>query len=608
VGLGVLTPHPQLLQYMLLAGGAYALWTAYFEGGEGAPARDVATKRLGLSLGSILIGFAIGAIQFLPLMQYTPWSPRSGGHDWATATSYSMPPEELVNWFLPQFSGILDHYWGRNGIHLHSEYLGLPVLLLAGAAFGTADASRRRLMWFFAGLLAVSAVWALGGFTPFYHIVFTLVPGTKYFRAPSTIMFESAFAVAALAALGTDRVLRGEVGKKFFVVSGIVVALLALMGIAGGFDGMFSNVVPEGRFDRFQGNRADEAMGAWRMLFFAALAMAAVFAAVRRKLPMALAGAALALVIVADLWSVERDYWQFSGRGAQIFASDAAADRIKSDSIPGRVLAMQLSDGAAPHDPFLNGDALMSSGVRLLMGYHGNELARYQDLDGYDEGPQGVLDHFAKSPAFPAVTNLRWIYTNTGDLAKEAPQLVSLVLGPVKDAAGSDIWLYRTTNENPPAWIVPAILKSDDKQTLDYILHSNFPTSSVALFDPKSTVAGQTLTAVPPPLPIHARMTKWEPGAMTVELDAPAPDKSALVVSENFYPGWTATVDGQPAVVDRADYVIMGVPLKAGARKIELRFTDAAFEKGKVVTLVALLLSVILAAGGMLMERKRASA
>jgi hypothetical protein len=47
-----------------------------------------------------------------------------------------MPIEELINVYLPQFSGILDNYWGRNIIHFHSEYIGAAVLMLASAAFG----------------------------------------------------------------------------------------------------------------------------------------------------------------------------------------------------------------------------------------------------------------------------------------------------------------------------------------------------------------------------------------------------------------------------------------------------------------------------------------
>ena len=70
-----------------------------------------------------------GAVQFWPVLEYTPWSPRAGGKGWEHAISYSMPPEELVNTYLPQFSGILDNYTGRNGIHFHSEYIGAAVLV-----------------------------------------------------------------------------------------------------------------------------------------------------------------------------------------------------------------------------------------------------------------------------------------------------------------------------------------------------------------------------------------------------------------------------------------------------------------------------------------------
>ena len=48
----------------------------------------------------------------------------------------------------------------------------------------------------------MSVLWALGGYTPFYQLVYNLVPGSKFFRAPSTIIFIAAFAMSGLAALG----------------------------------------------------------------------------------------------------------------------------------------------------------------------------------------------------------------------------------------------------------------------------------------------------------------------------------------------------------------------------------------------------------------------
>src|SRR6185503_1723516 len=137
IGLAVLSPHPQLLQYLLLTCGAFALYVAF--GTSELPSGEVmkldratALRRLAFALGAVALGMVMGAIQYLPVIEYVPFSPRAGGKGYEYATTYSLPIEELLNVYLPQFSGILDRYWGRNGIHLHSEYLGAAALPLAG--------------------------------------------------------------------------------------------------------------------------------------------------------------------------------------------------------------------------------------------------------------------------------------------------------------------------------------------------------------------------------------------------------------------------------------------------------------------------------------------
>src|SRR5450759_1093770 len=182
IGLAALSPHPQLLQYLLLTAGAWAVMLAISTPGFD---RKVRIQRLGLALGAVVLGLAISAIQYLPLSEYTPWSPRAGGRDYAFATRYSWPLEELLNTYLPQFSGILNNYWGRNGIHLHSEYLGAAVLMLMPLAFGVGGTAHRAFRRFWLGVGIVSLLWALGGSTPFFQLVYAIVPGTKFFRAPS---------------------------------------------------------------------------------------------------------------------------------------------------------------------------------------------------------------------------------------------------------------------------------------------------------------------------------------------------------------------------------------------------------------------------------------
>ena len=404
-------------------------------------------------------------------------------------------------------------------------------------------------------------------------------------------------AVAALAAIGAARVLAGELGKRYFVGAGIALVVVTLMGVSGALSGMLSNVVSEQQFGAFSANEGAVALGAWRMLLFGGVALALMYGANQRRVTGTVAGLLLAGLVVTDLWSVERQYWLFSEPATRLFATDPAIDRIKSDSVPGRVLA--LENPRRTRDPNLNYDGLMVHGVRTVLGYHGNELGRYQRLMEQGVGP-GIV-----SPTFWQLMNVQWIYTNMDSLP--LPQF-ERVLGPVKDSYGSSVNLFRFKGENSLAWVVPAIMKVTDDVSLQTLATPGYPVRSVALFDTSSAVAGEQLTAAPAPLSIRAHVTKWAPGAIDIELDQPAPAKSALLVSENYYPGWRATVDGQPATADRADYTIIGVPLKAGARKIELRFTSDAFARGKLVTILALLTAIALVFGGFILDRRTARA
>lgn len=603
VGLAVLSPHPQLLQYMLLTCGAFGLFLTLSPRPDGSRlTRREGVTRLALALGAVLVGFAIGAVQYLPVMEYIPFSPRAGGQKgWEHAISYSMPIEELLNTYLPQFSGILDNYWGRNGIHLHSEYLGAAVLMLASAAFGGEQRKSFRRFWLVT--LGVAVLWALGGFTPFYHLIYAIVPGTKYFRAPSTMLMVVSMATAILAALGTERILEGARTRRFYlgwIIAAVVVALLASVGfftmlgrsIAAGFAG--------DQFDERIGvNQADVILGAWRSLLFVGLTAGLAISAQQRRITWTVFGWGLAAVVAIDLWSVERLYWLFSPRASVVYASDPAIEYLKTAE-PGRVLAAPLTaEGLAFRDPFYGGDAFMPHRVRVLQGYHGNELGRYQRIASRENvGDYGNL----VNPAFWRLANARYLYTNAalGDTAMKK------LVGPVKNAVGSTVYLYRLPGNNPPAWVVPAMAKAGDEATLGTVLNPRFDPLRVAVIDSLAPISVPPITGLPEPLAITANITRYDAGHIAVQLSGPAPAGSALVVSENYYPGWTATIPGQaPIAAVRTNYTFLGVPLPAGATQVVLTFQDPAYAKGRLVTYLAVLIALLATAAGAFSERRR---
>src|ERR1041385_3913142 len=269
----------------------------------------------------------MGGVQYLPAMfEYKPWSTRAAGHDWATATSYSFPIEETLNAYLPQFSGILENYWGQNIIHFHSDYDGVVVLMLTFAAFGAA-ALHKSFRRFWIGVGIVSFLWALGGHTPLYHLIL-YVPQTKYLRAPSIMIYVTAFSMAVLVAIGAERWLSRRLGTRYVIGWGVAAAIFGLFMTVGGYQMLVNlaigiigtNFEPSIRDQALQyfqydqraaGNTSAAVLGAWRSFFFVALAAAAMWAFVTNRLAPRTAAWALVAVLVVDLWSIERLYWQY---------------------------------------------------------------------------------------------------------------------------------------------------------------------------------------------------------------------------------------------------------------------------------------------------------
>jgi hypothetical protein len=151
-------------------------------------------------------------------------------------------------------------------------------------------------------------------------------------------------------------------------------------------------------------------------------------------------------------------------------------------------------------------------------------------------------------------------------------------------------FLYEADTVPAYARVVPAAVKADEARFAATILDPRWNHNRIVLLPPDAPVTAARLDSVPPAMASRAAVSAWEPGAMTVRLD-PVPEHDAfLVVAENWYPDWHATVDGQDAPVLRGQRTLITVPVKQGAHEVKLQFASAAYGKGKMITLVSLLL------------------
>ncbi|MGI8548427.1 MAG: YfhO family protein [Gemmatimonadaceae bacterium] len=612
VGLDVLTPHPQLLEYSLLAAGAYAVTLAVGLVRDGRGDNKLALTRIGVALGAVIIGLAIGAIQFLPVREYVQFSPRAGGiGGYDRATSFAKNPEEILNAYVPEFTGTLDRYWGANGIHFESDYVGAVVLVLAGAGLaGMRRDLRSRELWFWAVTVVVALLWALGGHTPFYRIPYYVVPGTRYFRAPDSVFFVGTLGISVFVARGVERLLAGEVSRRYAFGWLIFATVVALMAAGGVLTGIARAMAPEQRLDVVDANNGMLILGAFRSLIFVGLICAFVLRGRSqdrtqyRAAPLAI----LALLTAADLWIVDRQYWIFSPPATVLYAPSPAVKYLSELPQPGRVVALPLAE---PYSAALYiGSTLMIHRVSNVFGYHSNQLARYNTLVGLPQGAAGLTEDGLREVLGNAnvrrLTATQYVLSNSQRFSEMLPGAVQVAGPATDDPSGNSDYAFRIPGSAPYAWVAPLIVKAPDDAALVTIKDPRFNIETAAIFDTSAHVAAvANVSALPAPTGINVKVDEYRAGHVVMTLDRPAPAGAALVAAENYYPGWHATVDGKPAAVGRAQFTMIGVQLSQGARRVQLDFASSVYQTGKIVTWVAILVGIALLGAGLVAERRR---
>jgi hypothetical protein len=579
VGLCMVAPHYQMAYYLLVAAAVWTIYLVFFD-----PERPAGLRwpvELTLAFGAVALGIAIAAIQVLPFLQYIPFSPRGAGgpsSGWEYATSYSMPPEELMTTVLPQFNGVLDGYWGRNFFKLHTEYLGAVVVALA--VLGVADRSRRRLVLALGAIAALFLLVSFGGHTPFYYVWYEVMPMMKKVRAPGMAFFLVALPVTAFAGFGVDRLIRGEVTRRELIVPLATLAVLALLGVAGILEAVATVLASAEQGPRVAANAPALQRGALRLLVVVLAGGGILWAVWQGRLRAGLAAAALGAVVVGDLWSIDRLFFEFRGPASEIFRDDAVTARLRAERKPFRVLDVGVYQGSY----------LMAHDIQTMLGYHGQEVRFYDELLGGKNQWRNV-----GSPALLDLLSVRYLLLPK---AQEVPGFHP-VLGPVTTTPGAPALLFE--RDTLPAYVrvLPGAAKLAEDQIVPTVIDPRFPYGAIALYpDTVTGVSPEPIRGGQPPAPVAVKATlaAWAPGEMRIGLDGTAAKPAYLVISETWYPDWHATVDGRPAPVLRADHALLSVVLPPGAREVRLRFASASYARGKLVTLAAVLVTLALLA------------
>ncbi len=581
VGLCMLSPHYQMTYYLLVGAGLWTLWLAFLD-----PERPRDRKPflpVALAFGAVLLGVAIAAIQVIPFLEYIPYSPRAAGGPsggWEYATAFSMPPEELLTTVLPQFNGVLDGYWGRNFFKLHTEYLGATAVLLA--VFGWADRRRRPLLAATGVIAGLFLLVSFGGHTPFYRVWYEVMPMMKKVRAPGMAFFLVALFVAVWAAIGADRLLRGDVSRRALAIGLGALGAIGLLGVTGGLQAFATLLAAPEQAERVAANADTLRGGAARLLAITLGAALVCFGIAQGRLRGLAAAAALTALVMLDLWSVDRLFFEYRAPAHRLFDTDDVVARLKQQ-LRERPEPFRMLDIPPPNGVYYP-SLLMAHRIPSVLGYHGNEIRFYDEL----LGGKNVWAHLGSQNVLDLVASQYIVLPDTQQLAGWRQ-----VLGPVVAASERPAVLYERDSAVAWARVLPAAVKVPDAQAPAALADPRFPYRQVAVVSDTASVTPEPIK--PGQLPARAGTTatvaEWEAGSMRVTLAGQDPKPTYLVVSESWYPDWPASVDGTPASVVRANHALLGVVLPPGAREVRLWFESASYARGRLVTMLALVLT-----------------
>ncbi len=590
-----------------------------------------------------LLGIATNANKLLPTYEYAGYTMRGGSElthdehnqtgdglklDYATAWSYGI--EETPNLLIPNFNGgsssgelsrdsetfkVLQSYgvnaesmrkgmplyWGPQPFTAGPMYLGAVSLFLF--VFGLC-VIRGRYKWWIAGvsLLALLLGWG-SHFMWFSEIFFKYAPLYNKFRTVSMILVILQVTVPLMGILGVnaalfakeplpDRKVRNGLLTALGVTGGISLLFALFPGLAGDFSSASDAAVFGGNEQLIRALQDDRRSllrsDAFRSLIFIVLAAGVFFASWKGKLKTMPAVALLGILLLVDLWGVDKRYlnkehFVTERNFDSQFAPRPVDNAIHQDTdLSYRVLDLTVNTF---------NDAIVSYHHKTIGGYSPAKLQRYQDLIDFHIAPEmrTMIDDVNS-----AMSTARTV----GDLENALgyyPVLSMLNTKYIVVDPGSLPLTYDRRLGN--GWLVSRVRTAPTADAEMAALGEIDPAVEAVIFDPEAPEG--TVTEYAGADSGRVELVHYSPNRLRYDVSAPA--KGLAVFSEIWYPaGWKAFVDGNEVQVLRADYALRALMIEEGDHEVEFVFDPASFTVGRNISLASSIAILVLLAGAVL--------
>jgi hypothetical protein len=531
-----LSGHIQIAYYSALAYCAYYLARLFVKrrSQKAGPRAFLRMSLAGWFVAAMAAGSLISAVQLLPTYELVQRSQRAGGVTLEYATHYAYDPASFWTFFYPLVNGEPGHasYTGKGVFWEDYGYVGFVTIILASVAL-----FRRFRSWhvrFFALAAVLAYLMVLGKNTPAFAVAFDVVPMMRFFRFPTRLLFIVDAALAVLAGIGLTHLLsspgdahRRGAGIPFASVIGAVVLCIALTDLM--FFQLRQNAIAP--------------LAEWKN---------------PPRTALALAGGA--------------DAFRIYTQGAELTHITAYNN---AQGWLGRLQPyIDQREFLQPSLPVLYGLSTPNGYAQLTPAYvvdvwgDQNRAGHWNSLVGLTGG------HFEVRPPYKKLLSLHNVRTLLSPLPIVGePFVFRGMVGQVR--------LYDNPGVFPRAFVVGGYrIAADDRRSLSLLASVDFrPAHEAILFENPGIVPHDS---------IDASATLGPPEANEVRVETRSSDAAILVLSDTYYPGWEAEVDGAPALLLRANHTMRAVVVPAGTHAVRFLFRPGSVRFGFFLTVAGI--------------------
>lgn len=489
----------------------------------------------------------------------------------------------------------IGQYWGEQPGTSGPVYVGAFVLMLFILALFIVKGPMK---WALLAATVLSILLSWGkNFMPLTNFFIDYMPMYAKFRTVASILVIAEFTIPLLAMLGLKKILDTP-----SILNKQIKYVYISFGLTAGFCLLFA-LMPSVFFSNFVSAQELEAMKSipaeyqgqlianlremrqaiftddcWRSFFIIVIGTFLLLLYRANKLKKsAFVGLVIVLCLV-DMWQVNKRYLndgmfvEKSVRDNPIEMTPTDQQILQTKELDYRVLNLATSTFNENETSYFH---------KSIGGYHPAKLRRYQEMIETYIAPE--MEKLMKS-----------IFEAQGDMTKLNGDSISPVLNMlntkffIMPLQGGQTVPLKNPYAFGNAWFVDKVTYVNNaNEELEMVGKLNLRAEAVA--DKKfRDVLGSSCEQ-----DHHAQVTMktYEPNQLTYEVESAK--GGVLVFSENYYPEWTATVDGKEVPVGRVNYILRAIQVKPGKHQVVLSFFPKSVDRTETVAYIAFALLVI---------------